>query len=118
MHHTRELHIISGELSILKRTLYPIYNMVNALRDHHIAQKKIYFRQTTGAGISRNATFPEPTPNELDPKLPGDMISDVAKVYLTDVGDHVLILTEDVDILRGTVENMINMVLHSLRSLM
>jgi hypothetical protein len=109
MEHTRELHIISGELNILKRTVYPIYNMVNALRDHQVPHRKGYFNQITGAGGGRHASVA--TPNEFQGKSPGSIISDVAKVYLADVADHVLILTEEVDILRGTVENMINMVL-------
>jgi len=113
MEHSRELHIVSGELSILKRTVYPIYNMVNALRDHRAPQRKGYFNQITGPRSDRHTLVEDvtPNPNEYEGKSPGAIISDVAKVYLADVADHVLILTEEVDILRGTVENMINMVL-------
>jgi Mg2+ and Co2+ transporter CorA len=98
MEHTRELHIISGELSILKRTLYPLYNMINALRDHRSTK-------LNGDGSGRPVFDAE-----INRKSPGANISDAAKVYLADVADHVLILTEEVDMLRGTVENMINMV--------
>jgi hypothetical protein len=94
-------------LNILKRTVYPIYNMVNALRDHQVPHRKGYFNQIIGAGGGRHASVA--TPNEFERK--SSIISDVTKVYLADVADHVLILTEEVDILRGTVENMINMVL-------
>jgi len=114
MRHTRELHIISGELSLLKRTLYPIYNMVNALRDHRPPQKKGYFHPNVKSGrgtaaADRVATPPLPV-EYYETKLHGADISDATKVYLADVADHVLILTEEVDILRGTVENMINLV--------
>jgi hypothetical protein len=108
MEHTRELHIISGELSILKRTVYPIYNVVDARRDHQAPHRKGYFHYATGVGSGRHTSVA--TPNEIEGKSPPAIISDVAKVYLADVADHVLILTEEVDILRGTVENMINMV--------
>jgi len=55
------------------------------------------------------ATPQAPNPNECEQK--GADISVAARIYLADVADHVLILTEEVDMLRGTVENMINLVI-------
>jgi Mg2+ and Co2+ transporter CorA len=107
MEHTRELHIISGELNILKRTLHPLYNMINALQDRHRSKRAGYFYQTSEA--DRHATMPDSTVDDFSEKQI-TQISPEAKVYLADVADHVLILTEEIDILRGTVENMINMV--------
>lgn len=107
MEHTRELHIVSGELNILKRTLYPLYNMVNALRDHHPTKRTGHFPTTAGG---RSIHTGEATTTEFTGKTRGANISDAAKFYLADVADHVLILTEEIDMLRGTVENMINMV--------
>jgi len=102
MEHTRELHIVSGELSVLKRTLQPLYTMINALRDHRT------IKQTTRA----RALLAEPAFNDIAPeyKPQGAEISVAAKVYLADVADHVLLITEEIDMLRGTVENMISMV--------
>jgi len=100
MEHTRELHIISGELNILKRTLYPIYNMVNALRDHRPSKRMGRIHQH---GVTADTVVAEETTQAAN-------ISTAAKLYLADVADHVLILTEEIDMLRGTVENMINMV--------
>jgi hypothetical protein len=115
MRHTRELHIISGELSLLKRTLYPIYNMVNALRDHRPPHKKAYFHPNVSSGRGTAAadsaiTTPGFPIDYFETKLHGANITDAAKLYLADVADHVLILTEEVDILRVNVENMINLV--------
>jgi Mg2+ and Co2+ transporter CorA len=107
MQHTRELHIVSGELNILKRTLYPLYNMINALRDYRPTTKRPGHFGGADGGSGRSA----PTPSEYEEKTRGADISAAARVYLADVADHVLILTEEVDMLRGTVENMINMVL-------
>jgi Mg2+ and Co2+ transporter CorA len=120
MPHTRELHIISGELNILRRTLHPLANMVNQLRDHRPA------RRTAPANPNMNPTI-NPVAighNSIDPmrsqtpdsflladRPHGADISPIAKVYLADVADHVLILTEEIDLLRGQVENMIDMVL-------
>jgi len=115
MEHTRELHIVSGELNILKRTLYPLYNMINALRDHHPTKRTGHFPRT---GDGRHTSTGEAITNEFIGKTHGANISDAAKFYLADVADHVLILTEEIDMLRGTVENMINMVFRSCLLLM
>ena len=100
MEHTRELHIVSGELNILKRTLHPLYTMINALRDHRIIKR-------TAHAIAIESALTDITP-ECKPQ--GAEISAAAKVYLADVADHVLLITEEIDMLRGTVENMISMV--------
>ena len=111
MQHTRELHIISGELNILKRTLYPLHNMINALREHRPTSKRPgYFDGSGGGGSGQKMPQAQPTLGEYEDKACGADISVAARVYLADVADHVLILTEEVDMLRGTVENMINMV--------
>jgi hypothetical protein len=115
MEHTRELHIVSGELNILKRTLYPLYNMINALRDYHPAKRGGHLPNIGGG---RYLSTDGGTMSEFIGKTRGANISDAAKVYLADVADHVLILTEEVDMLRGTVENMINMVFQSVLMLM
>lgn len=110
MQHTRELHIVSGELNILKRTLYPLYNMINALRDHRPPPKRSGYFGQDGASGPATSPVPQSQSVECDDKPRGAEISPAARVYLADVADHVLILTEEVDMLRGTVENTINMV--------
>lgn len=114
MQHTRELHIVSGELNILKRTLYPLYNMINALREPRATRQQrtgSYFGGPGGGGIGHDTPMEAPpSASQSDEKGHGADISASARVYLADVADHVLILTEEVDMLRGTVENMINMV--------
>lgn len=107
MEHSRELHIVSGELGILKRTLYPLYNMINSLQDRHRSKRAGYYHQPGESGLS--PLIPD-SGSSYHNERHGALISNAAKVYLADVADHVLILTEEVDILRGTVENMINMV--------
>ena len=112
MSHTRELHIVSGELNILKRTLSPLYNMINALREHRPTNRPTgYFSSANGEDGGQNTPGgQQKTAAEWEEKTRGADISMAARVYLADVADHVLILTEEVDMLRGTVENMINMV--------
>jgi hypothetical protein len=116
MQHTRELHIISGELNILKRTLSPLFNIVNALRDYRPTKRSGY--SYVAGGSSKSALQDGPPGYDLEDKTRGAEISPMARVYLSDVADHVLILTEEIDMLRGTVENMINMVLMFLFSML
>jgi len=116
MEHTRELHIVSGELSILKRTLYPLYNVVNALRHHGPSKfgNRAFHQISNQANSNRPLSpppLPMPNPYDLYDEIHrGADISPAAKLYLADVADHVLMLSEEVDQLRGMVENMINMV--------
>jgi len=98
MRHTRELHIIAGELNVLKKTLSPLYSMVNALRERS--------PEATTVGDGSPPLFQ----SEYERRTRGAEISARARVYLGDVADHVVILTEEIDMLRGTVDNMITMV--------
>jgi hypothetical protein len=82
--------------------------MVNALRDHRPTKRLGYFGG--GGGSNQSTPLGGTTPGEYEDKTRGADISVAARIYLADVADHVLILTEEVDMLRGTVENMINMV--------
>ncbi|KAK9458485.1 uncharacterized protein V1516DRAFT_143201 [Lipomyces oligophaga] len=86
--HTRDLHILSEELSMLRMTLLPIYTLVQTLRDH----------AKVGAEIT----------------LAGGRISEFAKLYLSDVADHVLSFTDNIDLMRHTTENMINLIFNTM----
>ena len=118
MSHTRELHIISGELNILKRTLSPLHNMINTLRDHRPTRRTMNSNSmlviNPAMGIGAMEQFRPQIPDQVQQeRVHGANISILAKTYLADVVDHVLILTEEIDMLRATVENMINMVSHA-----
>lgn len=86
--HTRDLHILSEELSMLRSTLMPIYGLVQTLRDH--------------ANLPREVS------------LPGGVISEVAKQYLADVADHVLAFTDNIDLMRHSTESMINLIFNTM----
>ncbi|CAI2167786.1 11850_t:CDS:10 [Funneliformis geosporum] len=81
MYHTHELHMISGELTILKRTLGPIQGLVSLLRKH-------------------NDEFND------DKKL----ISSIAKTYFMDVADHCAEIVDDLDTMTKITESLVNMV--------
>lgn len=94
--------------------------MINALRDRRppsSGRAGGYFSSAAGAGGGGSGqTTPRGPPHlpkgvaDWEEKTRGADISVAARMYLADVADHVLILTEEIDMLRGTVENMINMV--------
>ncbi|KAK7208528.1 hypothetical protein BZA70DRAFT_245301 [Myxozyma melibiosi] len=86
--HTRDLHILSEELSMLRSTLMPIYGLVQNLRDH--------------ANTNRELT------------LAGGYISEFAKLYLSDVADHVLAFTDNIDLMRQSTESMINLIFNTM----
>ncbi|KAK9457278.1 hypothetical protein V1511DRAFT_508719 [Dipodascopsis uninucleata] len=93
MRHTRDLHVLSEEIAMLKATLMPIYSLVQTLRDHaHVSQVM--------------------SPNEK--VLTGGHISEYAKLYLSDVADHVISFTDNLDLMRHTTENMINLIFNTM----
>lgn len=87
MNSTEELHILSRELGMLKHTLMPVYSLVMALKEHAIHK------------------------DVVSPQNPaGGHISNLAKLYLSDVADHVLSFTDNLDMMTHTTENLINLV--------
>ncbi|KAJ8102172.1 hypothetical protein POJ06DRAFT_248999 [Lipomyces tetrasporus] len=91
MAHTRDLHILSEELSMLRGTLMPIHGLVQSLRDYASISKDVYNDRFTGG-----------------------YISEFAKLYLADVSDHVLSFTDNLDLMRHTTENMINLIFNTM----
>ncbi|KAK9481412.1 hypothetical protein V1514DRAFT_355479, partial [Lipomyces japonicus] len=93
MSHTKELHILSEELATLKTTLMPINTLVTTLRDHANLSKVI---------------------GPTEKILAGGQISEFAKLYLADVADHVIAYTDNVDLMRHTTENMMNLIFNTM----
>ncbi|KAK9465961.1 hypothetical protein V1512DRAFT_209473, partial [Lipomyces arxii] len=91
--HTRDLHILSEELSMLRSTLMPIYTLVQNLRDHASLKHEI--------GTTERV-------------LAGGQISEFSKLYLADVADHVVSFTDNLDLMRHTTENMINLIFNTM----
>ncbi|KAK9452050.1 uncharacterized protein V1518DRAFT_410237 [Limtongia smithiae] len=137
--HTRDLHILSEELSMLRSTLMPIYGLVQALRDHASMTTNYLTAAAAAAagpsvagpaGIGRTTTAAAPpgqagagngtsgsravyhTPGSI--VLAGGQISEFAKLYLSDVADHVMAFTDNIDLMRHTTENMINLIFNTM----
>ena len=86
--HARSLYIIASETSAFRDTIYPISQLLSALRDHKASKK--YGRD--GAAIGpENRTV---------------VISPWSYAYFGDVEDHVVLITDNIDQQRRSVENV------------
>jgi len=87
----RQLHIISGDLILYKRTLSPIKTLIYGMRRYD---------------RDRVAALYDPNENEAN-KLEGYM-SQKATIYLVDVHDHMEYILTSVEMFVGVAENLIN----------
>lgn len=89
MRTVRDLHIASGDLTLHKRTMGPIAQLVYGLRRYDLDRCK--------------AVTP---PNAEQPTV--GFLSHQAKVYLADVHDHIEYIISSLDMFSSIAENLIN----------
>lgn len=152
MSHTQDLHLMAGELSMLRNTMVPITNLVLSLRDHASAVRSLDLHElhhsTNGGGGSHGGasnghhsvghhssvndhrnSFVSPTsaptpkkdatpkPSSSPPppdSIAGSRISELSKVYLADISDHLLSHTQDLDVMRNNTKNMIDLIFNTI----
>ncbi|KAL5494805.1 hypothetical protein ACEPAI_267 [Sanghuangporus weigelae] len=88
----RCLHIMSGDLTLHKRTLEPIKTLVYGLRRYD---------------VDRCAALISSSGQEVPDKVEGFM-SHKSKIYLADVHDHIDYIISSLDMFSGISENLIN----------
>ncbi|OCB88993.1 hypothetical protein A7U60_g3800 [Sanghuangporus baumii] len=88
----RYLHIMSGDLTLHKRTLEPIKTLVYGLRRYD---------------VDRCAALISSSGQEVPGKVEGFM-SHKSKIYLADVHDHIDYIISSLDMFSGISENLIN----------
>jgi len=88
----RNLHILSGDLILHKRTLEPIRTVIYGLRRYD---------------VDRAAALIDTTEGGEDVKAAGFM-SHKSKIYLADVFDHMEYILTSVEMFAGIGENLIN----------
>jgi len=88
----RQLHILSGDLILHKRTLEPIKTLVYGLRRYDVDRCA--------------ALLDSSDPNNKDVQVVGFM-SHKSKIYLADVYDHMEYILTSLDMFAGIAENLI-----------
>lgn len=74
-------YVITSEITMVRKFVNPIVNLINALRDHNSA---------SSSGASN-------VPGDLKRPTTGIKISPMAQTYLGDVEDHIILITESLD---------------------
>ena len=98
--HTTSLYVLTSEIVQFRSNISPIVNLVNALRDH------------------KSDTIPAMTPGLTGrpPKISSTSdvtITPMTNVYLGDVEDHCVLITEGLDTMRRAADNMIDLIFNT-----
>ncbi|KAF8538157.1 cora-like Mg2+ transporter protein-domain-containing protein [Trichophaea hybrida] len=91
---SQNLYIVTSELSLLKSTIAPIAAVVTSLRDH---KKGLLVLKIKGAA--------------------GVEVSDMTRIYLGDVLDHVLLIVNNLETMKRAADNMIDLIFNTIGSL-
>ena len=92
--HTTSLYVLTSEVVQFKNNLSPIVNLINALRDH------------------KNDPISTPGLSGRPPKLISSSvtISPMTQVYLGDVEDHIILITDGLGQMTHAADNMIDLI--------
>jgi Mg2+ and Co2+ transporter CorA len=95
---SKTLYVITSEITMMRNIVSPIINLIAALRDHKSAS---VVSQVGGRGDIKNNPA-------------GVKISPMAQTYLGDVEDHIILMTESLDQMRRSCDNMIDLIFNTI----
>lgn len=112
--HTRQLHLVNSDLTMLRNSIVPITVAINSLREHAVDHQSKYSRPPED-----NTTYAIQTNRDQTRTMPvgksgHTLISDLATMYLGDVADHTLTYTQDLDVMQSNVKSMIDLVFNTI----
>ncbi|KAI0377095.1 hypothetical protein F5Y04DRAFT_265016 [Hypomontagnella monticulosa] len=94
--HTKNLYIIVSEVNKMFSLVNPIQTLINALRDHKTS--------LTHEDLSRDLQNP----------LKGVIITPMTYTYLGDVYDHCVLITENLNQIKESANNMIDLIFNTI----
>lgn len=93
---SKDLYIITSEINMMRNQVAPIAGVIAALRDH----KSMNINQQQGGRGGQAHTAVK--------------ISATSLTYLGDVEDHILLMTENLDQMRRSCDNMIDLIFNTI----
>ena len=113
---SRSLYILSSELSLLRSNMQPIVNVVSALRDHSRPENVTAVAAAAVAAAAATQTQKVEDVLETKKAVKSVTISPIAHTYFGDVEDNVIMLTQNLDIMRRTTNDMIDLTYNQMGS--